>query len=90
VHVQFAPEIPVAVNPTGTVSLTETVVLVARPPELVTVMVYVAPVWPCVKLPTWVLVMVMSGGPEATVYRKFGGTYEVFDPDHTFQVDPLK
>ena len=37
--------------------------LVAAVPELVTVIVYVAPVWPCVKLPVCVFVIVRSGPP---------------------------
>jgi hypothetical protein len=52
----------VAVRPDGTASLTDTVALVDPAPLLVTVMVYVAPIWLCAKLPTCVLVIVKSGG----------------------------
>ena len=61
VQVQPVPLIAVAVNPVGSVSVTVTVPLVEALPLLVTVMVYCAPVCPCVKLPTWVFVMVRSG-----------------------------
>jgi hypothetical protein len=35
---------------------------VGEPPLFFAVIVYVAPVWPCVKLPEWLLVIVRSGG----------------------------
>jgi hypothetical protein len=39
-----------------------TVPEVGEPPLFFAVIVYVAPVWPCVKLPEWLLVIVRSGG----------------------------
>ena len=52
----------VAVKPAGNASVTVTAPTVGAVPILLTVMVYVAPtVWPCVKLPACVLVMVTSG-----------------------------
>ena len=51
----------VAVKPVGNVSVTVTVPLVEAVPELVTVIVYCAPVWPCVKFPLCDLVIVRSG-----------------------------
>ena len=41
--------------------------LVAELPALETVTVYVAPAWPCVKLPEWVLVMFSTGIPGTTM-----------------------
>ena len=52
---------PVKVNPTGAVSVTVTSPVVAPAVALLTVILYSAPIWPCVKLPTWLLVMVRSG-----------------------------
>src|SRR5437867_6908055 len=60
-QVQPVPLMTVAVKRVGSVSATVTVPLVEALPLLVTVMVYCAPVCPCVKLPTWVFVMVRSG-----------------------------
>src|SRR2546427_10076361 len=60
-QVQPVPLMAVAVKPVGSVSATVTVPLVEALPLLVTVMVYCAPVCPCLKLPTWVFVMVRSG-----------------------------
>src|SRR5439155_269500 len=61
-QLQFVPLIAVAVRPAGSVSVTVIVPLVAVPPLLVTTMLYVAPVWPTLKLTLWLLVMVRSGG----------------------------
>ena len=61
VHVQPLPANDVGVNPMGTRSPTVTVPLVGAVPEFVTVIVYVAPVSPCVKFPLSVLTMVRSG-----------------------------
>jgi len=61
VQVQPVPLIAVAVNPVGSVSVTVTVPVVEVDPLFVTVMVYCAPVCPCVKLPTWLFVIVRSG-----------------------------
>jgi len=60
VHVQPVPLIAVAVSPVGSVSATVTVPLVGPGPTLLTVIVYVAPVCPCVKLPVCVLFTVRS------------------------------
>jgi hypothetical protein len=51
VQLQFVPEMAVGVKLAGRVSVMVTVPEVAALPLFVTVMVYVAPVWPCVKLP---------------------------------------
>jgi hypothetical protein len=51
----------VTVSPLGALSVTETVPVTAPLPLLVTVTVYCAPVWPCIKLPVWVFVIVRSG-----------------------------
>src|SRR6185295_14300996 len=59
-QLQPMPVAAVGVRPAGTVSLTVTVPDVAPAPELVTVIAYVAPVWPCVKLPECVLLIVRS------------------------------
>src|SRR3989442_9353858 len=56
-----APANPVAVSPAGTASLTVTVPLLTAPPALLTLIVYVAPTWPALKLPAWVLVRARSG-----------------------------
>ena len=61
-QVQPVPDALVGVRPAGTVSLIVTVPAVAPAPELVTTIVYVAPIWPCVKLPACVLVSVRSAG----------------------------
>src|ERR1700730_17881274 len=70
VHVQPLPAIAVAVNPVGTVSATVTVPLVTAVPEFFTVMVYVAPVCPCVKFPVCDLVIVKSGAVETAPLTK--------------------
>ena len=57
VQVQPVPAIAVAVKPVGNVSVTVTAALVAALPLLVAVIVYVASVCPCVKLPLCDLVM---------------------------------
>src|ERR1051325_11663316 len=51
VQVHPVPLIAVAVSPVGSVSTTLTAPEVDPAPEFVTVMVYVAPTCPCVKLP---------------------------------------
>src|SRR3989304_4174537 len=61
VQLQSVPLNAVAVSEAGSVSVTVTAPLVGPEPLLVTVMAYVAPVCPWVKLPVWVLVMVRSG-----------------------------
>jgi hypothetical protein len=61
VQVHPVPLIAVAVSPEGNVSTTVTVPDVGPDPPLLTVRVYVAPVWPCVKLPLCVFVRVRSG-----------------------------
>ena len=60
-QVQPVPDIEVAVRPVGSVSVTVTVPVVEAKPPLDTMIAYVAPVWPWLKLPVWVLVMVRSG-----------------------------
>jgi hypothetical protein len=52
----------VGVKLTGKVSVMLTVPEVGEPPLFFAVIVYVAPVWPCVKLPEWLFVIVRSGG----------------------------
>ena len=58
---QPVPDMDVAVRPLGKVSVTVTVPVVEADPLLLTVIVYVAPVCPCVKLPVWVFVIARSG-----------------------------
>src|SRR5207249_413059 len=58
---QPVPAIAVAVRPAGTVSVTVTAPLLAPSPLLCTVILYVAPVCPCVKFPLCVFVIVKSG-----------------------------
>jgi hypothetical protein len=67
-HVQPVP-VPLAnVSPAGNVSVTVMVPLLAPKPPLVTVRVYCAPCWPCVKpLPTCAFEIVRSGAPPPTV-----------------------
>ena len=62
VQLQFVPAIAVGVKLAGKVSVMVTVPEVAEPPLFVTVIVYAAPVWPCVKFPEWLLLIVRSGG----------------------------
>ena len=57
------PANAVAVRPLGSASVIVIALLVAAVPELVTVIVYVAPVWPCVKLPVCAFAIVRSGPP---------------------------
>ena len=66
-QLQPEPLIEVAVSPDGRVSVTFTVPLVDWLPTFFTVMVYWAPVCPCVKLPECVLVMVRSGAEVTTL-----------------------
>ena len=54
---------PLAVSPTGSVSITVTAFVVAAVPTFDTTMEYVAPVCPCVNDPECVLVIVRSGLP---------------------------
>ena len=78
VQLQPDPLIAVAVSPVGSVSVTLTVPVVATPPLLVTLMVYVAPVCPCVKFPMCVFVIVKSAGARAeTVVASFALSFEV-------------
>jgi hypothetical protein len=49
------------VSPDGSVSATVTVPPVAADPVFVTLIVYVAPVCPCVKFPEWLLVIDKKG-----------------------------
>src|SRR5689334_1792583 len=57
----------VAVRPAGSVSVTVTVVPSVGPAiaALLTVIVYVAPTWPWVKLPAWLFVIDRSAGVAA-------------------------
>ena len=55
------PVIAVAVKPAGMLSTTVTVPDVGAPPAFDTVIVYVAPVWPGMKLPACVLTIARSG-----------------------------
>ena len=61
-QVQPVPAIDTSVRPDGTVSVTVTVPLVGPFPVFLTVIVYAAPVCPCVKLPLCVLAMLRTGG----------------------------
>src|SRR6266567_4714861 len=63
VHVQPIPLIAVALRPVGNTSVTVTAPEVDPVPELPTVRIYVATVWPCVKLPLCVLLIVKLGAP---------------------------
>src|SRR5258708_19471916 len=63
VHVQPIPLIAVALRPVGNTSVTVTAPEVDPVPELPTVRIYVATVWPCVKLPLCVLLIVRLGAP---------------------------
>src|SRR6266567_3962442 len=63
VHVQPIPLIAVALRPAGNTSVTVTAPEVDPVPELPTVRIYVATVWPCVKLPLCVLLIVRLGAP---------------------------
>ena len=66
VQLQFVPEIAVAVSPVGRVSVIVTVPVVEAVPLFLTVIVYVAPVCPWLKLPVCVLVTVRSGAVGTT------------------------
>ena len=55
--------IAVALRPVGNTSVTVTAPEVDPVPELPTVRIYVATVWPCVKLPLCVLLIVKLGAP---------------------------
>src|ERR1700753_4069764 len=57
----------VAVDPAGKLSVTGTGAVVGAVPLFFAVIVYLAPVWPCVKFPVWLLVMVRSGTPPTVV-----------------------
>src|SRR5258708_7454032 len=59
-QVQPVPLMAVAVSPAGRASLIVTTPTVGPAPLLVTVIVYVAAVCPCVTFPEWVLVIVRS------------------------------
>ena len=61
------PANAVAVRPPGSTSVTVMAAVVGAPPTLVTVIVYVAPIWPCEKLPVCVFVIVRSGPPPIVV-----------------------
>ena len=61
VQVQPAPLNAVGVRPPGRLSVTVIAPVVATPPAFFTVIVYVAPVWPCEKLPVCVFAIVRSG-----------------------------
>jgi hypothetical protein len=62
VHVQPDPAIDTSVKPAGTVSLTVTTPLVGTAPAWFdSVNVYVAPIWPKVKLPVCVFVTARTG-----------------------------
>src|SRR5947209_2172984 len=66
-HDQPVPLMDAAVSPLGRVSETLTAPAVAPVPLFLTVMVYVAPVWPWVKLPTCELVTVRSASGRALI-----------------------
>ena len=73
VQFQLVPDIAVKFKPVGIISTTLTSPEVALAPwALLTVMVYVAPAWPCVKLPLCVTVAVNTGG--------FPGAQPIEDP----------
>ena len=67
VHAQPVPANAVAVRPFGSASVTVIAPVVGAVPELVTVIVYVALVWPCAKLPVCVFAIVRSGPPAIVV-----------------------
>ena len=70
------PLIPVAVSPLGSESATVTVPTEGDPPALVTTMLYVAPVCPCMKFPMWVFEIVRSG-PGAIVVISLAVSFDV-------------
>jgi hypothetical protein len=70
------PAIPVAVSPLGSESATVTVPTEGDPPTLLTEMLYVAPVWPCMKFPMWVFAIVRSG-PAAIVVGSLAVSFDV-------------
>ena len=66
-QVQPDPVMAVAVRPEGNVSIKVTAVpSVGALPAFDTAMLYVAPAWPWVKLPVWLLVTVRSGAGGST------------------------
>jgi hypothetical protein len=74
VQLHPVPEIAVAVKPLGSESVAATVPLVGPGPALATVSVYVSPVSPWVKFPTWLFAIVRS----ATCVIVVGSVVESF------------
>jgi hypothetical protein len=77
---QLDPLIPVAVKPTGSVSVTVTVPTLDAEPLFETVSVYEAPDWPWTKAPECVIVSLKSGEPAgATDVGSLAALLPVFD-----------